>query len=129
MTELSAPFAPDWVSPPGDTITVSAMGSGIPDELLHPLVKYFNPVQVILFGSRARGDARADSDIDLLIVVDDDAPSEILHCKARSEARRDYKGPVDLLTCRRSTFQNRQRIVGSFAHVIADEGIVVYERS
>ncbi len=32
------------------------------------LVREANPDAVILFGSRARGDARADSDVDLLIV-------------------------------------------------------------
>ena len=31
------------------------------------------PETVILFGSRARGDYRADSDIDLLLIVVDDA--------------------------------------------------------
>jgi predicted nucleotidyltransferase len=36
-----------------------------------------NPdIQVILFGSEARGDARPDSDIDLLIIVDRDIITE-----------------------------------------------------
>lgn len=33
------------------------------------------PVKVILFGSQARGDAKRDSDIDLLVVVPDVNPS------------------------------------------------------
>ena len=32
------------------------------------IVRSFDPVRVILFGSQARGDARLDGDIDLLIV-------------------------------------------------------------
>jgi predicted nucleotidyltransferase len=32
------------------------------------------PQQVILFGSRARGEGQADSDLDLLIVMDTDLP-------------------------------------------------------
>ena len=31
-----------------------------------------NPRSVILFGSRARGDFRRDSDVDLLVITDDD---------------------------------------------------------
>ena len=37
---------------------------------------YFNPRRVILFGSHARGDARPDSDHDLLVIVDDDTPGK-----------------------------------------------------
>ena len=32
------------------------------------IVRNFDPLQIILFGSRARGDADRDSDIDLLVV-------------------------------------------------------------
>ena len=33
-----------------------------------------SPLEIILFGSQARGDARPDSDVDLLVVVHDGAP-------------------------------------------------------
>ena len=32
------------------------------------IVEQFDPLKIILFGSHARGDATADSDIDLLVV-------------------------------------------------------------
>ncbi|MEK7727629.1 MAG: nucleotidyltransferase domain-containing protein [candidate division KSB1 bacterium] len=38
------------------------------------LVQYIRPNRIILFGSRANGTARKDSDIDLLIVVDSANP-------------------------------------------------------
>jgi len=36
------------------------------------IVKEVNPTRIVLFGSQARGDARDDSDFDLLIIVGDD---------------------------------------------------------
>ena len=35
------------------------------------IVEGWDPVQIILFGSRARGDHREDSDVDLLVVLDE----------------------------------------------------------
>ena len=37
-------------------------------EMTRRIVEKFDPLQVILFGSQARGDAHADSDVDLLVV-------------------------------------------------------------
>jgi predicted nucleotidyltransferase len=38
-------------------------------EITARIVRAFHPAKIILFGSHARGDARADSDIDLLVVL------------------------------------------------------------
>jgi len=44
----------------------------VTDELLQEAVRRIlqagNPIKIVLFGSRARGEARPDSDLDLLIV-------------------------------------------------------------
>jgi len=48
----------------------------VPRHLLDAVVAWFQPQRVILFGSLARGQAGSDSDIDLLVVLDDDAPAE-----------------------------------------------------
>ena len=53
----------------------------VPADLLQSVVAYFSPRQVILFGSHARGEAGPDSDIDLVVVLDDDAPRKpLLDC-------------------------------------------------
>lgn len=44
------------------------------EKLVQRIVERFHPLRLILFGSRARGDARADSDFDLLIVSPSDEP-------------------------------------------------------
>lgn len=41
-------------------------------EAVRRLVQEANPERIILFGSRARGDERSDSDVDLLVVASEE---------------------------------------------------------
>lgn len=82
-------------------------------ELLDPVVAYFWPRRVILFGYFARGDAGPGSDIDLLAVLDDDAAAEKLTYRAGMEARRPYQQPTDVIACREDTYRRFSKIVGT----------------
>jgi predicted nucleotidyltransferase len=44
------------------------------DEIVHRIVETIRPEKVILFGSRARGDAQPESDLDLLVIADSTQP-------------------------------------------------------
>jgi hypothetical protein len=101
----------------------------VPPELLAPIVAYFNPRRVILFGSHARGDARPDSDIDLLVVVDDDTPADKVTLRAGLASRKGYHNPADVIPVREATFQRKARIPGTLSRAAAREGVVVYERA
>jgi predicted nucleotidyltransferase len=50
----------------------------VTDELLrdivHRILSVGSPQKIVLFGSRARGEARWDSDVDLLIIEDSELP-------------------------------------------------------
>ena len=100
----------------------------VPPELLDPVLAYFRPRRVILFGSAARGGARADSDIDLLVILDDDAPPELQTLSAGWQARREYSGDADVIPVSESTFERRSRLPGTLSRAAKTEGIVVYER-
>jgi len=100
----------------------------VPPELLDPVVAYFRPQRVILFGSTARGDAGPDSDIDLMVIVDDDTPPGKVTLRAGYESRRSYKRAADVFPIRSATFARRRRVVGTLAAAAASEGIIVYER-
>jgi predicted nucleotidyltransferase len=43
-------------------------------EIVRRIVEAIHPDRIIMFGSRARGDARPDSDLDLLIIKDSMEP-------------------------------------------------------
>jgi predicted nucleotidyltransferase len=101
----------------------------VPPALLDSVVAYFNPRRVIVFGSVARGEAGPDSDIDLLVIVDDDTPVEKVTLKARYEFRKSYHAPADVIPVRETTFQQNSRIAGTLSRAAVLEGVVVYDRS
>ncbi len=65
-------------------------------EIVRRIVAASRPQKVILFGSRARGDARPESDIDLLVVAEDTQPrSQRAACLYG--ALSDIHVPMDIL--------------------------------
>jgi uncharacterized protein len=101
----------------------------VPAELLDPVVAYFKPRRVILFGSHARGDASPHSDNDLLVVVADDTPADKVTLRVGVEARRGYHGPADVIPVHEATYQRKARIPGTLSRATSREGIVVYEHT
>ena len=100
----------------------------VPDSLLETIVAVYAPRRIVLFGSQARQDSHSQSDIDLVVVLDDDAPMEALSWRTQNAARRGYCGAVDIIACRESALRERARANGSFAAHILNEGTVIYER-
>jgi HEPN domain-containing protein len=98
----------------------------VPRELLDPVVAYFKPQRVILFGSKARGEAGRDSDIDLMVVVDDDTPAEKFTSRAKYEARKSYRRPADIFPIRAESFEQDRSIIGTLAAEADIDGVVVY---
>lgn len=101
---------------------------GVPAALLGDVVRYFRPVRVVLFGSGGRGAAGADSDVDLAVILPDDAPAALLHWRAVNEARRGHDCAVDIVPFRQSVFAAAAQDIGTLPWIIAREGRVIWER-
>lgn len=88
------------------------------------------PWRVILFGSRARGTARADSDYDFYIEVDVavDADEQALHDIDRRvrEALRQRELSFDPKVVRRGSLERRRDDPGTIEWDVAREGKVLY---
>ncbi|MFY0535498.1 nucleotidyltransferase domain-containing protein [Nannocystis pusilla] len=67
---------------------------------LERLVARWRPSQVWLFGSRARGEATAESDWDLLVVVPDATPDDDLDPLVGWQIRKESRVRADLIPCR-----------------------------
>lgn len=61
------PHRPKITVPPGAGIGLPA---GLIPDIAVQIVREFNPVRIVLFGSRGRGDARPDSDVDLFVEME-----------------------------------------------------------
>ena len=101
----------------------------VPQELLNRVVDFFLPRRVVLFGSRARGESGPDSDIDHLVILDDDAPVDHLTLRAGWESRRGYDHPADVIPVRNAVYRRRAKIAGTLAYEAEIDGIAVYERT
>jgi uncharacterized protein len=98
------------------------------DRMVRRIVKKFQPEQVILFGSHARGEAGPDSDVDLLVVmpVEGDLREKRLEIRL---ALREYHGPLDVILTTPERFAWRKDVVGTIEYPAAREGKVLYGRA
>jgi predicted nucleotidyltransferase len=96
--------------------------------LVERIVAYLGPEEIWLFGSRAEGRARPDSDYDLLAVLPDDAPESALDLLKAWELTCGLGVPADLVPCTRSDFEEEKNDVGTLARAAYHRGRRIYER-
>ncbi|MCI0551881.1 MAG: nucleotidyltransferase domain-containing protein [Anaerolineae bacterium] len=97
-------------------------------EAIERIVRRFDPLRIILFGSWARGDARPDSDLDLLVVL----PEVENKRHATIAILRTLNGlpaSKDVVVTTPEEIQRRGNIIGNILHPALREGKVVYERA
>ena len=90
------------------------------------IVKSFNPLRVILFGSWARGTANQWSDVDLLVIF----PALGDKREIAVDIRQSLNGlsvAKDILVSTPDEISGRGQIVGTVLHSALDEGKVLYD--
>jgi|SRR5258708_24964706 predicted nucleotidyltransferase len=98
------------------------------DRAIGRIVDTMQPEAIYLFGSHARGDAGADSDYDLLVIVPDDTPNSMRLLEETARVPRDPGVPLDIVPCRRSAFERRRNDIGTLSYLATHEGRLVYGR-
>ncbi|MEQ1890965.1 MAG: nucleotidyltransferase domain-containing protein [Planctomycetota bacterium] len=95
-------------------------------EVVRRLVAAYQPERIYLFGSTARGDAGPDSDLDLLVVVPDDAPEERRHSRLAYAALRGTGIAADVLVCTHRYFEERLHLKASLPATVLREGKLLH---
>ncbi len=94
--------------------------------LIALILEQCRPVSVWLFGSRAKDQAREDSDWDLLVVLPDDTPEEEMFDKLpASQLHRLTKVNADVVYCNDTEFAEATSVPNTLAYEIARTGVVI----
>jgi uncharacterized protein len=93
------------------------------DQVVKQIVEKFKPQKIILFGSYARGNPRPESDVDLLVVMDD--PKQSLDIRRHL----GVMFGLDLIVYTPKRLKERTDMGDWFLRDILKEGKVLYESS
>lgn len=103
----------------------------VTDELLREAVRRIvqagNPIKVVLFGSRARGDARPESDLDILVIEESAVP----RYKRSPPYYRALVGvfpSIDLVVWTPAEISSWANVRNFFVTTALRQGRVLYER-
>jgi predicted nucleotidyltransferase len=96
------------------------------DEVVRRLVAAYRPERIYLFGSHARGDAGPDSDLDLLVIVPDDADPKRRRSRLAYEVLRGTGVAVDVIVWTRDYFEGRRVVPASLPAAIDREGRLLH---
>ena len=99
------------------------------EDAVRVLVRVLHPERVYLVGSMARGEDRAGSDIDLVVVLPDDAPRQHLLLHGVYEALLGLEVPVDVVPFRRGTFERQRNSLMTLPYLALKEGRLLYDAS
>jgi predicted nucleotidyltransferase len=95
-------------------------------EAVNRIVQNFHPIRIILFGSWARGSAREDSDLDLLVVM----PKVEHKRKAAIQIGNSLSNlPIskDIIVTTPEDIEKYGKSVGDILRPALEEGKVIYE--
>ena len=97
------------------------------EELSRDIQRVFDPERIVLFGSRATGDATEDSDIDLLVVAETRLPPRERFEVARRLAAH-FPASFDIIVKTPEEYVRSRSVVNHIVYFADKYGKVLYER-
>ena len=94
-------------------------------EMATRLKRGIHAERVWLFGSQARGNAGAGSDIDILAVVPQSSLSRYQRAVSARRELTDFNVPIDIVVLTNDEWEKQLKAPSSLASTVAREGIVL----
>lgn len=107
-------------------ISPNRIDADVLDEIVRRIVQTAKPKKVILFGSRARGEARPDSDFDLLVIAESTEP-RYRRSAPLYGALSDILLPMDIIVFSPEEVKEWSEVSQAFVTTAIREGKVLYE--
>ncbi len=98
------------------------------DTMVNRIVKQLDPDGILLFGSRARGDAREWSDVDLMIIMNTVLDKRKTAIDTQMLLK-DLFISKDIIVVTKDEIHRKRNIVGTLIHAALQDGRMLYERS
>lgn len=99
------------------------------EEVKIRLIKTYDPVMIYVFGSYAWGSPSADSDLDLMIVVEKSEQKSYQRPIVGYTALRDLDLSKDIIVHTKEMFDRRSEDVTTLEYKIKKEGKILYARA
>ncbi|PYV19622.1 MAG: hypothetical protein DMG21_01000 [Acidobacteria bacterium] len=106
---------------------MSPLSDEIVREIVRRIVETAQPEKVILFGSRARADARTNSDFDVLVITRSDEPRH-QRSAALYVALADLPVEVEVMVYTPEEVEEWSQVPQAFVTTAVREGTTIYER-
>lgn len=104
---------------------MTRVSQSILNNLVQQIVDQAHPLQIILFGSAARGEMRQGSDIDLLVIMPDGTHRRRA-AQALYRAIKNIRTPFDLIVTTPSDLHKNQGNSGLIYQSILSDGKPIY---
>ena len=98
------------------------------DEVVRRIVQAIQPEKIYLYGSHAYGTPHKDSDVDLLVLVENSAVSVFKRPRPIYKALRGLLIPTEIKLVTKEEFSRRAKRVVSIERIATEKGRVLYER-
>jgi predicted nucleotidyltransferase len=106
---------------------MSSLNEGLLRDIVRRIVDAVQPEKVILFGSQARGDARQDSDFDVLVIKQSDEP-RYRRSAPLYVALADLPVEVEVMVYTPEEVEEWSEVPQAFITTAVREGTTIYER-
>ncbi len=92
-------------------------------EIVQKLKAHFHPSKIYLFGSRANGTAKSDSDYDLFLIIKDSAQTKIERMQEANQVLWGRSVSVDVFIYTEAEFNSFNDDINSIANTVSAEGL------